>query len=132
MIDFLKGVVQGESLKPSDKCLEAFLLNFRGAINAEWAKKGEKFEAVFYKDNIEYIALFDKEGELERYQMNLSQDLLPESIKRSMEQKGEIMNVVLINEGNNIQYEVIVRDKEMQRHLIFISQLGRVVHDKLL
>lgn len=132
MIDFLKGVVQGDTLEPSEKCLEAFLLNFEGAINIEWTRKGVKFEAIFYKDNIEHIALFEQDGSLERYQMNLSPNLLPESIKTDMEQKGEIMNVVLINEGNNIQYEVIIRDTNMDRHLIFVSQLGKVIHDKLL
>jgi hypothetical protein len=49
-----------------------------------------------------------------------------------MEKAGEIMNVVLINEVNNIQYEVIVRDNKMQRFLYFVSNLGKIIHKKML
>jgi hypothetical protein len=132
MIDLLKGIVQGDGMEPSHICLKAFDENFEGAINVEWHTKTSNFEAVFYKENIEHIALFDKDGCLLRYQMNLTKDLLPESIKNRMEKAGEIMNVVLINEVNNIQYEVIVRDNKMQRFLYFVSNLGKIIHKKML
>lgn len=132
MIDFFKEGIQPKKCDPSDGILEAFHLNFEEAINVEWTEKKTKYEAIFYKENMEYIALFEKSGGLERYQVNLRRDLVPIAIIQKMEEMGEIMNAVLINEGNNIQYEIIICDSKMNRHLVFVSQSGNVVYDKWL
>lgn len=129
MEDFLKRVIEGTGIAPTARCAEAFESNFAGAINADWAQKEDKYEVVFYKDNIEYIALFDAEGTLEKYKMYLTKELLPVSIQMDLSAEREIMNVVLINEGNYILYEVIVRDYELRRFLVLVDQLGKILSE---
>lgn len=132
MEDFFKKVIEGSGIIPPEVCTKAFTSNFSNAINVEWFRRESKYEAVFYQDNNEYIALFDISGNLEKYKMYLTNEFLPESIKQNMEVKGEIMNVVLINEGNHILYEVIIRDMQLKRFLILITQLGQIIEERQL
>jgi hypothetical protein len=126
MNDFLKKVFEGDGISPSDVCLKSFRENFRGAVNVEWFEKESIFEAIFHKKGIEYIALFDSAGILLEYRQNLSPDYLPELIRKMAYSKGEIMNCVLRNKGNRLEYEVIVRDKDLHRYMITFSDNGDI------
>jgi len=132
MNDFLKNVIEGSNISPSEICLQAFNDNFSEAINVEWFNKKTCFEAIFYKNNIEHIARFSLNGTLLEYRQNLGPDHLPNLLKSLVLQKGEIMNVVLINKGNLLEYELIVRDKTQNRHLILLSDLGEIKLEKVL
>lgn len=132
MSEFLKNIMQGKGFEPPENCVQELNRNFEDARNVEWSEKQDTYEAIFYKDNLEYIALFDKEGKLLEYKMFLSIDLLPEAIKNSLESQWEIMNVVLINKGNEIEYEAIVRDRQLDRYLIQLSNLGKALFEKKL
>ncbi len=88
------------------------------------------YEAIFYKENLEHIAHFDLSGNLTEYKLFLPKEFLPEAIKSYLESKGEIMNVVLNNKGNCIEYEAIVRDKNLTRSLILLSDLGKILEEK--
>ncbi|MBN1598045.1 MAG: hypothetical protein JW894_07105 [Bacteroidales bacterium] len=132
MDDFLKKVIEGSGIEPSTVCLDAFNQNFENAVNVEWFSRGEYFEAIFYKDNLEHIAMFNLNGGLIEYKVNLPKEFLPETIKNMLEEKGEIMNVVMINKGNTVEYEVIVRDKELNRILVIISEIGRIQEERKL
>lgn len=132
MENFLKKVIEGNGIRPTKVCTEAFNDNFRNAINVDWSQKGTDYEAVFYLDNIEHIAVFDMTGGLVKYKMYLTDKFLPVLIKENIEAKGEIMNVVCINERNSISYEVIIRDSELKRYLILINQLGKIISERIL
>jgi len=132
MNNFLKNVVEGNGVSPSDICLKSFNENFEDAINIEWFKKENNFEAIFYKNNLEHIAIFSLTGILMEYRLNLSADFLPEPIKNIVLSKGEIMNYVMRNKGNKIEYEVIVRDKELNRKLITLLDIGVIIEEKKL
>lgn len=132
MENFLKNMIDGNGINPPEICLNSFNRNFENAINIEWFNKNNQFEAIFYKDNIEHIALFNTSGELLEYKMNLPVDYLPRAIKKDVEYKGEIMNAVLKNKGNTIEYEVIIRDAELNRHLFLLTDLGKVIEEKRL
>ncbi len=132
MDEFLKKVMEGNGITPPENILEIFNQNFKDAVNIEWFNKTTYFEAIFYKENLEYIAIFDKEGEMMEYKMYLPSDYLPWAIKNSVEGKGEIMNAVLKNKGNSICYEIIIRDKSLKRSLILFSDLGKVIEKKVL
>lgn len=132
MNDFLKKVVEGNGVSPSDVCLQSFNQNFENAINVEWFNKENFYEAIFYKNNLEHIAIFSLSGILTEYSQNLPADYLPEPIKVTVSSKGEIMNSVMINKGNLLEYEVIVRDKQLNRYLIILSDLGRIKEEKKL
>ena len=133
MNDFLKRVLKGNGILPSDVCLRSLNENFADAKNVEWFGKGNYYEAIFYKNDLEHIAVFDLSGILMEYRQNLpSSDYLPESIKKIALSKGEIMNSILRNMGNLIEYEVIIRDVKLNRYLIMFSETGNIVEEKKL
>lgn len=132
MDNFIKRVIEGNGITPPDICLESFNLNFENAINVDWFDRKTYFEAIFYKDNLEHIASFDISGTLTEYKLFLPKEYLPEAIKSFLESKGEIMNVVLINKGNSIEYEAIIRDANLIRFLIQLSELGKIIEEKKL
>lgn len=132
MEGFLQKVIQGDKFTPPDICLQVLYENFKDAINVEWLHRKTHYEAIFYQDNIEFIAVFSVGGQLEEYKMFLPENFLPETIKSYLESKGEIMNVVLVNKGNCIFYEAIIRSKELTRSLVLLSDLGKVIEEKLL
>ncbi len=132
MKDFLKKVIEGSNISPSNICLKAFIQNFEDAINVEWYNIESYFEAVFYKDKLEHIAIFDLYGGLMEYKTNLPKEYLPEPLKKTVESRGEIMNIVMRNKGNFLEYEVIVRDKELNRYLLTLSNIGKLMEEKML
>lgn len=129
MNDFLKKVVAGDGVSPVDVCLHAFNQNFKGAVNLEWFKKENSYEAIFYRNNLEHIAIFTFAGILTEYSLNIPADYLPERMKNMTSSKGEIMNSLMRNKGNRVEYEVIVRDKELNRHLITLSDTGKIIEE---
>jgi len=132
MKDFVKKVMEGDGVVPSEGCLNSFHQNFEDAVNIEWFQRENYFEAVFYKNNLEHIALFSLEGIFMEYRINLPTDYLPEPIKKTALSRGEIMSSVMRNKGNMVDYEVIVRDKELNRHLVTLSDIGRIIEVKRL
>jgi hypothetical protein len=132
MKEFLRKVIEGNKETPSDVCLNSFNQNFEDAINVEWYRKENNFEAIFYKNNLEHIAIFGLNGLLSEYRLNITPDYLPEAIKNIVLLEGEIMNSLMRNKGNKVEYEVIVRDKQLNRNQITISDLGRVIENRRL
>ncbi len=133
MEKFFTKLIEGSSILPPDTVSAAFILNFPEAINAEWYKRKEGgFEVIFYKDDIEHIAIFDVQDVLIEYKKYLPDTYLPEKIKSELESKGEIMNVVIINHGNGITYEVIIRDKQFIRSLLLLNEWGEIQSERKL
>jgi len=132
MENFIKKIILGNGIKPSEECLNTFKSNFKKAVNVEWFDRETYYEAIFYKEKLEHIAIFSKLGELIEYKVNLPTGYLPALIKKHLENKGEIMNVVLRNKGNSIEYEAIIRDADLVRHLILLTNLGKIIDEKQL
>lgn len=127
MENIAKGIIDGNRIQPPEMCQKIFKDNFPASVNIDWFEREHYFEAVFYKDNIEHIAIYSKTGNLQEYKMILTIGLLPESIKSKLEEMGEIMNALLINKGNSINYEAIVRDKDLKRYLVLLTNLGKII-----
>ena len=132
MEDFIKKVIGGIGIIPPPICLDAFNRYFESAINADWFDRKSYYEAIFYKESIEHIAIFNEAGSLIEYKMYLPVAYLPEALKNYLESRGEIMNTVLRNKQNSIEYEAIIRDKKMKRRLILLSDMGKLLDEKLL
>ena len=132
MNNFLNKIFGHGAFIPPEKIQQKLLEKFPETVNVEWNKTGKNFEAIFHKDQLEYIAIIDSLGELLEYKMSLSEDLLPQQIKENLLHKGEIMNAVLINKGNAISYEVIIRDKSLTRFIINLNETGVLVNEKRL
>jgi hypothetical protein len=132
MEQLLENLIQGNRFTPPGHCLKAFNGQFRDAVRTEWTEKETGFEVIFYKDNLEHIALYDADGTLVEYKMSLPPDFLPDAIKTGVRGRGEIMNAMLVNKGNGIEYEIIIRDKTLTRHLLLLTDLGKVIEERSL
>ena len=130
MKTFLNNFLESERINPSHHVKHSLKKNFDNALKVDWMTRDDHFEAIFYKDNIEHLALFAKDGQLIEYKMNLSEDFLPLPAKSALPSDCEIMNVVLRNHGNSLSYEVIYRNKELRRFVMVIDELGKVEMEK--
>ncbi len=132
MMNFFSKIFKGSLFSPPEIIVNSLKEHFRDVINIEWSKNGDFYEAIFYKDNIEYIANLDRNGVLVEYKMFLPEGFLPEKIKTTLNLKGETMNAVMINKGNSITYETIYRDAELVRYMIVFNELGGIIEEKVL
>ena len=132
MKEFLKRVLMGNGEMPSEICLRSFNQYFADAINVEWFRKADHFEVIFYKDNLEYIAIFSLTGVLIEYRHSLPPAYLPGPVKAAAGSRGEIMNAVMKNKGNNIEYEIIIRSSALDRYMLDITELGKILEEKKL
>ena len=127
MEDFVRKVIKGDGCIPPKVCMDAFENKFSTAINVEWYSREGNFEAIFYKNKLEHVAVFSPSGELTEYKLMLQAEYLPVGITDIVKKKGEIMSAVLKNKGNALEYEVIVMDRNMTRNLLLFSEQGRVL-----
>ena len=105
---------------------------FPKAKNIDWEVKNDIYEAIFYLNEIEHIAKFSKSGILQEYKKNLWPDELPEAIKNAGVSFGEIMNGIIIYRGDEVLYEVIIRNEKLDRFEYVFKENGEKVSSYLL
>lgn len=132
MKNFLKKVIEGNGISPSQVCLKSFDDNFSEAVNVEWFNREGGYEASFYRHNREHLAVFSLNGVLLEYRQDLTPEHLPGSVRNLSLSMGEIMNAVLRNRGNMLEYEIIIKDTASHRHLVLITDVGELIEDKIL
>jgi hypothetical protein len=128
----IKNLFQHKNLRIPSDVLKGFTDAFHKSINLEWSKTGKIYEALFYEDELEKIARFDKKGNLIEIRTNISPSSLPEPAKTAAASIGEIMNVIFINKADKIFYEVIVRENPVVRILLLISVNAEILSRKIL
>lgn len=121
---------QKKSIPNAVKAL--FAEKFPDAKNIEWEKKVAVYEAIFYLNDIEHIARFSEVGLLVEYRKNLWPDELPENIKTTGITFGETMNGIIIHRGDEILYELIIRDEKLDRYEYLFDKNGEVLKSELL
>lgn len=114
------------------KVRQSFLKLFKSAKNAEWSDKEDNWEVIFYQDTREYIALFDKNGNLLEQRSSINLTSVPRSIFEHVKLIGEMMNCIEISDGIISSYEVIYRDKDLTRHLAVFDSEGNLKIKKTL
>ena len=115
-------------IKPlPQKVIHALETNFPGAMNVEWEHKKSGFEAIFYLNDVEHISLFSGKGILLENKKNLWPNEIPENIAAVCNSKGEIMNGIVINRGDKLFYEVIIRDTNLNRYLLLFEPNGTLL-----
>lgn len=132
MDKFLINLFSEERIEPPGPCLDALSRHFPNAVRTDWSSKDQLFEAVFYMENLEHIARYNADGDLQDYMVHLSHEMLPASIRSDLKGRGEIMSTVLLNNRYSISYEVIIRDVQLKRHLILLSFNGTVLGERTL
>ncbi len=127
-----KNIFKSQKKSIPDSVKSVFTNKFPDAKNTEWEKKKTVYEAIFYLNDIEHIARYSENGLLVEYRKNLWPDELPENIKTTGASFGEIMNGIIIYRGDEILYEVIIRDKKLDRFEYLFDKNGEVVKSELL
>ncbi|PTN08817.1 hypothetical protein [Mangrovibacterium marinum] len=112
--------------------LTRFNQQFEHPLNVEWQKIGDQFEALFYKNELEHIARYAPTGEMTNLKVNLPLEQLPENIEAEAKKHGELMNVIRIENGKILKFELIVRDRQMNRYFLLISHEGEVIEKEKL
>lgn len=105
---------------------------FPKAKNIEWEVKNKIYEAIFYLKDVEHIAQISKEGILLEYKKNLWPDELPEIIKDNGKKYGEIMNGIIIYKGDELLYELIIRNDKLDRFEFLFNSKGDLLKSHLL
>jgi len=115
--------------KPVKKINTEFKKCFPAAKNVEWTAGFSFDEAIFYLDDHEYIARFDKKANLIDYNINLDITMLPAIVKETGEKYGEIMNAISIHNKSGLTgYEVIYRNEQLVRFTLMIDSVGNVLN----
>ncbi|MFT3737690.1 MAG: hypothetical protein QM786_02930 [Breznakibacter sp.] len=119
--------------KPIKTIEKEFKRLFPNAINVEWAIGPESDEAIFYQNEQEFIARFDKKADLIDYKINLDIHTLPDNVRHSAQKHGEIMNAIAIYKESGLDgYEIIFRDTHLTRFTMLTSASGTILSIQLL
>jgi hypothetical protein len=118
--------------KPPKQVLGAFVFLFGKTKNIEWQKEGDNFEALFYKNGTEQIALFSHEGILLEKKCNLMLKQVTPAISARAEEIGELMNLIEIDRGGSLFYEIIARDKNLERYSLLLGPDGDILEKRKL
>ncbi len=126
MENLLKNIVYSKKSEPPEKVKESFYQCFYNPLNEEWFQLNTNFEVIFYEDELEKIAVFNSQGELIEEKVNLTAELLPARVKMIARNHGELMNIIRIKRKDTISFEIIFRDKELDRYLLLLDIEGKV------
>lgn len=132
MNDFFKKILKGSSIEPPAPLPESFHRYFPEAVSIEWHRDEDRYEAVFYEDGVEKIALFDGKGALNELKVNITADELPEPVGTIARERGELMNAIRIQRENKTLYEIIYRDRLLRRYQMLINHKGKPIWEELL
>jgi len=125
-VDFIRKIFSTASGLPPRKVNESFLKHFSGAKSAEWSWQDDRFEVVFFEDDVEKTAQFDQQGELLEYTINIDHDAVPAVILASFSDEYEIMNCIAVYSAGPLRYELILRDKDLTRFQVWVNSLGQI------
>lgn len=114
------------------KIKDSLILQFPEALNVEWEAKGKFYEAVFYVNDIEFIAKISEDSTIVEFKQNLKLNELPDFISAQCLKLGEIMNAIVIKRDKAVLYEVIVRDKNLDRSVLLLDERGKLLKNELL
>jgi len=125
---FFQNILNGtKGINLPQAVTDAFNNQFNNPLNTEWIKTEGCYEALFYKDEQEHIARFKPDGKLISLKINLPLDMAPELIRKTAGEQGELMNAIVIQDDNNLKYELIVRDDHLTRYFLLLNSAGEVL-----
>jgi len=111
---------------------QKFNEQFNQSINIEWQKTGELYEAIFYRDEREHIASYQKDGLMTCLKINLPLNVLPQKVERNAQKHGELMNAIQIECNDEIQFELIIRDEMLVRFSLLLNDEGELLNKRQL
>ncbi|MCE4564899.1 hypothetical protein INQ51_11320 [Maribellus sp. CM-23] len=116
----------GNEIQVPEPVKKQFAEQFADTINIEWQRTGDLFEAVFYRNDLENIASYRKDGAFVCLKINLPLSELPLKVTETAAEHGELMNAILIECDDKREYELIIRDTELVRYFLLADEEGNV------
>lgn len=132
MQNILSKFFHTNKIKPTKEVLKSFVASFGQSINVEWHKEKENYEALFYIDDMEHIALFSPDGHFLEKKRNLLLSSANPEIEMQARNVGEMMNLIEIERDGKLFYEIIARDLYLDRYYILLDNAGNVLDKKKL
>ncbi len=120
------------SYSPPDQLVLALEKRFGKLLNVEWYEEDGGIEAVFYCNDLEHIARFDASGGLQVVKRNQPLRLVTSAIARKACEVGELMNLIEIDREGELFYEIIARDKQLDRYYLLLREDGTLVEKRKL
>ena len=132
MTEILENLFSEDRITPPANIYNTFKELFPNSINEDWTEENDFWEVIFYDNQKENIAQLNFDGSLRETRLNMNKDDLPDFITHSIQAKGEIMNIIAIQKPQMLFWEIIYRDKDLNRYLSVLDADGiRISHKKL-
>lgn len=106
---------------PAKQIRQGFEKHFPDARNIEWTSHKKYHEAIFYEEDIEKIARFDNEGNLNETRINIAPADIPSWLGDKTSKELEIMNCISVLTKEGTAYELIVRDRDLNRYVMHVD-----------
>jgi hypothetical protein len=125
-------IVPKNTFTPPKVVLQSLERVYGKMLNVEWSEEEGFYEAVFYYKDIEYIARFDSNGELQVSKSNLPLHMVTVPIALRALEVGELMNLIEISQQGKVFYEIIARDKYLDRYYLLLEENGTLLEKQKL
>jgi hypothetical protein len=132
MQNILSKIFNSNKTKPPKSILHSFEKIFGHSINVEWHKESENFEALFYIDEMEHIALFTPDGHIVVQKINLLLTSAPLPVAAQAKNIGEMMNLIKMVRNGTVNFEVIARDLYLDRYYLLLDEDGQILEKRKL
>lgn len=132
MTSIFSHFIPPNTFRPPDVVCVALEKAFGTIRNVEWTEEDDLYEAVFYCGETEYIASFNGDGKLLVTKTNLPLHTAKPQIARQALLVGELMNLIEIKKEGKIYYDVIARDKFLDRYYLFLDEDGNLIEKQKL
>lgn len=120
------------NFRPPRPVILALKKYFGNVMNVEWSKEEDFYEAVFYHQNTEKIARFIFTGELIETKINLPLSMAKPEIASQALAVGELMNLIEITRHGKIYYDIVARDKKLDRYYLLLEEDGTLLEKQKL
>lgn len=118
--------------KPPHHVSRSLESHFGKILNVEWNNVNDHYEALFYFNAMECIALFDETGLLLESKFNLPLHMVKAEIASQALAVGELMNLIEIRKDGKVYYEIIARDKMLDRFFLLLEEDGKLIEKRKL
>jgi hypothetical protein len=132
MLSIRDNMARAGKITPPQFVSTAFDTLFPEAVNAEWYVNAQGFEAVFHHNQQEMIAMLGANGELLETRHNLPAAEAPAVVMVALAPRAELMNVIRVEKNGETTYEIIYRNRHLDRFVMLISEQGNILSDSAL
>ena len=130
MKDLFKLIFKSSKSTPPDSVKQAFEQKYKDAVSVEWHQDGKYFESIFVYRGKETISRFNKKSEWLESKINQELGEISENIRVNLTKFGEIMSSIRIERPESTVFEFVLRDKDMNRQIIFTNPDGIILDQK--